>query len=297
MPCKDIYVVLNQPMQLGECPLWDSKEGALYWIDILDKKVHCFNEVNQSYRYWRMPSEPGCIVKHIDGNLLVALRTGLMYLNLTTDKMTVLCKAPYNIHNTRFNDGRCDSKGRLWVGTIYEPRDLQYGSIFCFEKGVLYDKQHHVVTSNGIAFNVTQTRMYHADTAAHCINVYDFDCCTGKTSNMRLFKQFVSNKKALTYIGRPDGAAVDSHDTYWCAMFEGGRILQFSSCGKILQEISLPVCCPTMVCFGGQDLKTLYITSARFGRSKSELETYPLSGYILAIRINIKGQNEYVYKD
>lgn len=297
MSIDTVCIVFNKPMQLGECPLWDPEENILYWIDISAKTIHSLHETSQFHRYWLMPSEPGCITKHCNGGLIVALRTGLIHLNTLTNQITFLQNAPYDTNILRFNDGRCDIMGRLWVGTIYEPRNLQKGSLFCLERGKLRNVFHPVTTSNGIAFNVDQDKMYHADTFAHRIYIYDFNRTTGQTSNMRLFKQFTTNKSTLNYDGRPDGAAVDSENAYWCAMFEGGCILRLSSSGKILQKIKLPVRCPTMLCFGGIDLKTLYITSSRLGRSAIELEKYPLSGYTLALRVPIKGQYEFSYKN
>lgn len=297
MSTFSIRTVFNIPMQLGECPLWSHEEGVLYWIDILGKAVHSLKESNQVHKCWLMPSEPGCIAKSKNNNLIVALRTGLFQLNTVTGKMTLLHNVPYDISTLRFNDGRCDAMGRLWIGTLYEPRNLQAGSIFCFTKGVLRDTINSVTTSNGIAFSIDQHRMYHSDTQKHCINIYDFNLATAQISNKRLFKKFSEDKSTITYGGRPDGATVDSENSYWCAMFEGSRILRISATGEILQEINLPIYCPTMIAFGGFDLRTLYITSSRFGRSVSELRQYPLSGYVLALHVDIPGQIEYLYKN
>jgi sugar lactone lactonase YvrE len=112
--------------------------------------------------------------------------------------------------------------------------------------------------------------------------------------NGRLFKQF-STDKSNNYGGRPDGAAVDSEGAYWCAMYEGGRLLRLAPTGEILQEISLPVRCPTMVAFGGNDLKTLYITTARHNRQTMELAEFPLSGYVLKMDVDVPGRIEPAY--
>jgi sugar lactone lactonase YvrE len=291
-----IQVAFETPMQLGECPLWHANEGMLYWIDIPDQAVHCLHEASRKHYSWTMPCEPGCIAMHADGGLLVALRSGLVRLNTGTGAISPLIDAPYDTSNLRFNDGRCDAMGRFWSGTIYEPRDRELGSLYCFERGTLRNAAHPVTTSNGVAFSKDQRTMFHADTPAHRIDAYDFDPATGKTSNRRLFKQFNMDKIAVNYGGRPDGAAVDSENTYWCAMFEGGRILRLSAAGDILQEIALPVRCPTMVAFGGRDLKTLYITTGRNGRQPAELERYPLSGCLLSMQVDVAGLPEYAYR-
>lgn len=297
MTTHNIEVAFNSPMQLGECPLWHAQEGALYWIDIPGQAVHRLHEASGMHQSWDLAEEPGCIAMHSRGGLLVALRSGLVRLNTETGDIEPLIDAPYDTTKLRFNDGRCDAMGRLWAGTIYEPRDRELGGLFCFEHGQLRDAAHPVVTSNGVAFSNDQRSMFHANTPAHCIHRYDFDLSSGLTSHRRVFKQFDADKSSPAYGGRPDGAAVDSEDTYWCAMFEGGRILRLSPEGDVLQEISIPARCPTMVAFGGSDLKTLYITTGRKGRSAAELEQYPLSGCLFSLRVEVPGLPEYAYQD
>jgi sugar lactone lactonase YvrE len=287
-------VVCDTAMQLGECPLWHPQEAALYWIDIAACAVHRHNPVNGIHRSWSMPSEPGCIAWSTSGGLVVALRSGLYLLDTTSGSLEELCPAPYDPTKMRFNDGRCDMQGRLWVGTVYEPRDRPLASLFCVERGKLRDSGNRVTVSNGVAFSIDNRTLYHADTTKHKITAYDFDSATGQVGKSRLFKQFSMNK-LQDYGGRPDGAAVDSENAYWCAMYEGGRLLRLSPTGEVLMEIPLPVQCPTMIAFGGTDLRTLYITTARYKRSESELLQYPLSGYVFSMRVDVPGRPEAGY--
>lgn len=296
MATGDFQVAFDQPMQLGECPLWHPAEGAVYWIDIPGQAVHQLHEASKQHKSWELPGEPGCIAIHENGGLLVALRQGLMHLDTNAGTLAPITPAPYDTSKLRFNDGRCDAAGRLWTGTIYEPKDREAASLYCFARGVLRDAEHPVTTSNGVAFNRDQTLLYHANTPAHRIDVYDFDLSTGMTRNKRVFHAFDNDKTAPDYGGRPDGATVDSEDAYWCAMFEGSRIVRLSASGEILQSIQVPARCPTMIAFGGEDLRTLYITSGRKGRSEAELAQYPLSGYLLSIRVDVPGLIEYSYK-
>lgn len=296
MPFDSIETAYDQPMLLGESPLWHGEEGALYWIDIPGKAVHRLHIESRQHQSWDMPQEPGSIVKHAHGGLVVALRSGMAHLNTWTGALAPMLEAPYDTTRIRFNDGRCDASGRFWCGTIYEPRDREAGTLYCFERNQLRDAHHAVTTSNGVAFSPDQRLMYHSNTPAHRINVYDYDLATGETSNCRLLRQFDADKSAPDYGGRPDGAAVDSEGAYWCAMFEGGRVLRLSPHGEILQEIRLPARCPTMVAFGGADLRTLYITTGRNGRSDAELAQYPLSGCVLAVRVDVPGRLEYSYR-
>jgi len=229
-----------------------------------------------------------------NGGLVVAMRSGLAMLDTQSGSVTMIANPPYDPSTSRFNDGRCDAAGRLWAGTLYDPRSQPMGSLYCVERGAIRDLHHPVTVSNGIAFSGDYRRLYHSDTTAHRISVYDFDLATGNVSNGRIFKQF-STDKSNNYGGRPDGAAVDSEDAYWCAMYEGGRILRLSPSGDILRDIQLPVRCPTMVAFGGPDLRTLYITTVRHKRPDEELQQMPLSGCILAMQVDVPGRIEPAY--
>lgn len=297
MKTNEFQLIYESPMQVGECPLWHADEKSLYWIDIPGLEVHRIHSESGIHHSWPLPSEPGCIALCASGGLLVAMRSGLALLD-TSDgaggALTLLADAPYDMTKVRFNDGRCDAAGRLWVGTLYEPRDQQLGALFCVERGVLRDSGNRVTVSNGVAFSTDNQTLYHADTTAHKITAYDFELKSGQIGNSRVFKQF-STDRSLDYGGRPDGAAVDSEGAYWCAMYEGGRILRLSPSGELLREISLPLRCPTMMAFGGADLCTLYITSARQNRSQAELDRFPMSGCVLALRVEVPGCLEQSY--
>lgn len=294
MKTNDFEVVFEAPMQVGECPLWHPEENALYWIDIPGLAIHRVHAETGAHRGWPVPSEPGCIAHCASGGLLVAMRSGLALLDTGSGQLTAIADAPYDTSKIRFNDGRCDAAGRLWVGTLYDPRDQQLGALFCVEHGSVRDSGNRVTVSNGVAFSPDSRTLYHSDTTAHKITAYDFDLASGQLGTARIFKQF-SKDKTGAYGGRPDGAAVDSEGAYWCAMYEGGRILRLSPSGELLSEIALPVRCPTMVAFGGADLRTLYVTSARHNRSHEELTQFPLSGCVLALRVDVPGRVESSY--
>lgn len=294
MSTSNFNVLFDTPMLLGESPLWHPDEAALYWIDIADKAVHRFHPGSGAHCIWTVPSEPGCIARCIDGGLIVAMRSGIAMLDTISGAITWVADPPYDPSAIRFNDGRCDAAGRLWVGTLCDARDRPSGALYCVERGVIRYVGNPVTVSNGLAFSAENHTLYHADTTAHRIMAYDFDLEHAQLNNSRLFQQF-STERSVNYGGRPDGAAVDSEDTYWCAMYEGARLLRLSPAGELLQEIALPVRCPTMVAFGGDDLRTLYITTARNGRSDTEVQQHPLSGYVLSLRVDAPGRIEPPY--
>lgn len=297
MASDEIKVVHDEPMAVGEGPLWHPGESALYWVDIDAFKVHRLRPATGEHVFWRMESEPSALAIRHGGGMVVALRTGFVHLDTKYDKVTPIAPAPYDTAKFRFNDGRVDPAGRFWVGTMYEPRDQQAAQMFVLEQGEVRQAWSGGMTnSNGLGFSPNGRVMYHADTAAHRIDRYQFDPRCGRAAEPEVFQQFSTDKAAADYGGRPDGAAVDSEGNYWCAMFEGARVLCFSPDGTLLREVKLPVRCPTMVAFGGEDLKTLYITSASHNRPAAELAQYPLTGRVLSLRVDVAGRPEPAYQ-
>lgn len=294
MPAIDLQVVPDSCVLLGECPLWHPEEQVLYWIDIAGLAVHRFDPASNARTSWPLPSEPGCIAWSAGGGLLVAMRSGIAMLDTRNGELRHIADAPYDSSQIRFNDGRCDALGRLWIGTLSDDRSQALGSLYCLERGIIRKVGNPVTVSNGLAFGIHNRTIYHADTTAHRISFFDYDLASGSLSDGRIFKQF-ADVRDENYGGRPDGAAVDSADSYWCAMYEGGKLLCLSLNGDTLREVPLPVLCPTMPAFGGKDFRTLYITTVRHKRTDVELKAHPLSGCVLSLQVDTPGRPEYPY--
>jgi len=285
-------------MQTGECPLWHPQEQALYWVDIPGFTVHRLDPATGARRAWKLESEPAALVRNAKGGLIVAMRSGFAQLDTSSDdvKLTMIAPASYDQSTTRYNDGRADAHGRFWCGTIYEPRDQQAAEMFVLEKGQVRKAWSGGMTvSNGLGFSPDGKTMYHSDTTSHRVFRHDYDMATGTPSNPQLLRQF-STDKTNNYGGRPDGAAVDSEGNYWCAMIEAARIVKLSPGGELLDEIPLPANAPTMVAFGGADLRTLYITTIG-NRPEAERERFPLNGRVLVTRVDVPGRAEPAYID
>lgn len=290
-------VVHDAPMLVGESAIWHEVESALYWVDIEGLTVNRLHAASGKFTSWKMGSNPSALAIDDNNCLVVATRKGLLRLNTTDGSEAPITDAPYDPSKVRFNDGRVDPAGRFWIGTMYEPRDQPAAEMYVLDKDQLRRAWSGGMTnSNGLAWSLDGRTMFHADTTTHRIDCYDFDPATGEQSNGRTLLTFASDKSAADYGGRPDGATMDSEGMYWVAMFEGGRVLRISPTGEILREIKLPVRCPTSMAFGGPDLRTLYITSASHGRSAEELEKYPLSGKVLAIKLDVAGREEPEYR-
>jgi sugar lactone lactonase YvrE len=164
--------------------------------------------------------------------------------------------------------------------------------LYCLADGRLERRAGGVTVSNGLAFSPDGRTLYWSDTKAHTVYAFDFDGQDGSLSRQRVWAQFAlraADQPLASYGGRPDGAAVDAEGCYWVAMFEGARLLRLSPTGEELRELPLPVRCPTMPCFGGDDLRTLYITTSRQNRPAEELTREPWAGQVLQCRVEVPG--------
>lgn len=291
--------ITTEPDGLSESPFWHAQENRLYWVDIPGRRVARVVvdglQAQGVVEYWSPGEEPGCIAPVQGGGLVLALRSGIYLARAWGGPLRKLADAPYDMAKLRFNDGKCDPQGRFWAGSLYEPKDQALGVLYMLDAQGLHPMMDGVTTANGLAWSPNGRTAYWADTAAHSVRMFDFDAVTGQLSNARLFHQMPPKPAGWTwgsgtpYGGRPDGAAVDSEGCYWSAQYEGQRLLRLSPAGEVLAAVPTPVPCPTMPCFGGPDLKTLFITTSRQARSAQELAQYPNAGCVFAMRVDVAG--------
>lgn len=286
--------------QLGESPVWDARAQVLYYCDIAAQRLHRLDPRSGAQQQWQFNSDLACCALTDDPNvLLLAMRDGLWRWDHRTGVRHAWAAPPYDPALVRFNDGKCDPQGRFWVGTLYEPRTPALAALYRFQAGQLACIAQDVTVSNGLAWSPDGTTMYWSDTTSHTIFAMDFDAATGTPSARRVWAQFPRREASAplsAYGGRPDGAAVDQDGCYWVAMFEGARLLRLSPQGECLHVQPLPVQCPTMPCFGGADLRTLFVTTARKGREASELQAQPAAGHVLSLRVPVPGAPVPVFK-
>lgn len=291
MSCAEITALPVAPSLLGESPLWHPLEQVLYWCDIPGRQLHRFDPASGRRDSWSFSAEPSCCAPVSGGGLLLAMRDGLWHFDNTTGERSLLAAPPYDPALQRFNDGKADAQGRFWIGTIDDKRAPQ-AALYCLAGGTLRRMADGITVSNGLAVSPDGATLYWADTTAHRVMAFELDGASGRLANRRVFKQFplrVPDAPLQAYGGRPDGAAVDAEGAYWVAMFEGQRLLRLSAAGEVLAVLPLPVRCPTMPCFGGPDLCTLYITTARENRPADELAVQPLAGCVLQLRVAVPG--------
>lgn len=277
---------------LGESPFWHPDERALWWCDIPGHRLNRYHPATGEHRVWRFDTDVACAAPLTGGQLLLGMRDGLWRFNPASGHRTALAAAPYDTTQERFNDGKADPQGRFWVGTIFEPRQPAKAALYCLADGRLERRAGGVTVSNGLAFSPDGRTLYWSDTKAHTVFAFDFDGQDGSLSRQRVWASFPSRtaeQPLASYGGRPDGAAMDAEGCYWVAMFEGARLLRLSPAGEVLRELPLPVRCPTMPCFGGDDLRTLYITTSRQNRPAEELAREPWAGQVLHCRVEVPG--------
>jgi sugar lactone lactonase YvrE len=281
------------PSLLGESPMWLAEQGALWWCDIPGQRLNRWHQASGQHKQWAFDTDVGCCAPLPDGAVLLGMRDGLWRFDPASGLRQPLAAAPYDPAKERFNDGKADPQGRFWVGTIYEPRTPALAALYRLAPGSALEKiAGDITVSNGLAWSPDGRTMYWSDTTAHTIYAFDFDLADGTLSRRRTFASFAHKSADGTlagYGGRPDGAAVDIEGAYWVAMFEGQRLLRLAADGRVLQEVPLPVRCPTMPCFGGPDLRTLFITTARQNRPEAELAAEPDAGCVLMLRVEVPG--------
>lgn len=285
---SDVQVALKVKANLGECPRWDEESQLLYWVDINEKQLHRFNPASGEDDYLQFDEEIGCFSLRVSGKgFVVGMRSGFHFLNGWSADLEPIIDPESKLDKNRFNDGRCDAAGRFIAGSVYPPKDIDGANLWSLGTDLTATKlSSGLLTSNGAAFSPDNRTLYFSDTPKHVIYQCDYDLATGLVSNRRVFHQFEYGN------GRPDGAAVDRDGYYWSALYEGGRVVRLNPQGEIVQEITVPARCPTMLAFGDDDLKTLYITTVG-NRPESELERYPDSGALFKVRVDVPGLPEH----
>ncbi len=277
--------VLDFSAALGECPLWSVAEQALYFVDIKRCRIHRYDPVTGALGTMELPEEVGCIGLAEGGGFIAGLRSGLWLIDADGKLLRKLADNPEDQAISRFNDGGVDPAGRFIAGTVDETREKGIASLYRYDARGLTRLAGGLLTSNGVAFSPDGKRLYHSDTLRYTLYACDYDAATGEATNRQVFARFGNE----TDKGRPDGGAVDAEGCYWTALFEGGRVQRYAPDGKLLAEYPVPAKCPTMIAFGGPDLKTLYCTSASIGRPDEELTEYPLSGALFSMRTDVAG--------
>jgi sugar lactone lactonase YvrE len=280
-----VRCVLDVGDELGESIVWCAEEGALYRVDILAPAIHRLETATGVVRSWSMPSAIGSLGLREGGGAVVALKNGFHLFDFESGSLTFIVDPEPDRPDNRLNDGKVGPDGRFWAGSMDDRADKEpVAALYRLDvDGTCHKMADGLIVSNGLAWSQDGTTLYHSDTRLCFIHAYDYDKVSGSLGARRLIAQLTDD------VGRPDGAAVDVEGCYWSCGISAGRINRFRPDGELDGWIEMPVPAPTMCCFGGPDLKTLYVTTKRVGLSDEVLAAYPQSGGVFSVDVGIEG--------
>lgn len=292
MSKQDFIIIDALQTVLGEGPMWSVRDQVLYWIDIVSRRVFRLRPRTGRVDVKELPFAPSAVIPRASGGLLLVTKKGMALMEFDKPELQSVPVPLVDFKKEVFNDAKCDSAGRLWVGT----RDLHVkepnGGLFCLHADFsMHRHASGLVVSNGIAWAEAGRVMYHVDSHPGRIDAYDFDGSTGTLSNRRIFRDYVKEHAASI----PDGCAADAEGGLWVAEVGDWHIRRYTPDGRLDREIRMPFQKPTSLTFGGADLGTLYVTSMRFGLSEAALTDQPLAGSLLQFDVGVKGQPEQVF--
>jgi len=252
---------------IGEGPVWDVAEQALYYIDILAKKVFRWDPANGDHKSWDVPDIIGSMALRENGGAILALGTGVHTLDFVTGAVEPLALLDPAQPEVQLADGKVDRRGRFVFGTSHRKMTESVGGLYSLDRGRLTRIDGDIGLGNGPCFSPDNTVMYHADSLRHLIYAYDYDIETGAATNRRPLID-VSPWGPI-----PDGATVDADGNIWSAICEGGVVLCISPGGDVLREIAFPTRIPASVMFFGPQLDRLFVPTINpgfLGREASE---------------------------
>jgi sugar lactone lactonase YvrE len=282
---------------VGESPVWDVRAQRLWWVDIEGPFIRCCTPgTAEPVQSWRMPERVGCIaLTEEQGQLVAAMESGIACVKLSADgqvDLQWLARIAHPAAGMRFNDGRCDASGRLWVGTMVMDMSLAsaLGGLYCLdERGLTGPYVTGLLTPNGLGMSPDGKTLYLSDShpKVQKIWAFDLDSASGALSHQRLFVDMND------WPGRPDGAAVDAQGQYWICANDAGQIHAFNAQGQWTQSLTLPMPKPSMCAFGGAKLDELFVTSIIPAQSANLPGTG--SGSVIALEPGVRGRPEPVF--
>lgn len=266
---------------LGESPVWWN--DWLYWVDINGQRLHVFSPATEERRSVELPEKTAAVVPRSSGGVVLGLETGLASLDAGLGNFTRLpWPAEHRIVN-RFNDGKCDARGRLWIGTL--GRDRAIASLFRVAPSHAVSQViSGVYVSNGLCWDEGLGRFYFIDSPLRTIDVFDWDAEQGTIANRRIVARLPESEP-----GVPDGMTIDAEGRLWVAVFGGHGVHCIDpESGQSLERIHVPAAKTTSCAFGGENLDELYITTAALSQG-GNAAAEPLAGSLFVCRPGVKG--------
>ncbi|MBS4217951.1 SMP-30/gluconolactonase/LRE family protein [Bacillus sp. FJAT-49711] len=287
----EVELIVDAKAELGEGPSWDAESKVLYWVDILGKRIHTYEPASGKIEMIQLEEHIGAVVPKKGGGLAAVLQSGFYEIDLPSGKLTAIVDPEQHLPNNRFNDGKCDPKGRFWAGTMPYDGEKGKGNFYCLDQnGQVKKVVDNITCSNGIAWNPDFTTMYYIDTPTMQVTAFDYDLETGEICNSRVAVQIPKG------IGAPDGMTSDVEGNIWVAHWGGYRVTKWNPfTGEMLDSIPVPAPHVTSCVFGGENMDELFITTARTGIDEDILNKYPHTGGLFRVKTNIQGAATYKY--
>ena len=231
----DIRCALSARALLGEGPLWDSEDRALYWVDIKGHAIHRFDPATGRDTEWLVPETPGSLARRAAGGLVVALRSGFHFLDLDTGALEPVARPEPDRTENRLNDGKPDRRGRFWAGSMHDPGKTPTGALYRLDP----DRTCHrmvdgIIISNALCWSPDGRTMYHADTVRRTVWTWDSDPDRGEIANRRVFVTLSGDD------GYPDGATVDAEGFVWLAHWDGWQLTRHDPAGRTERVVHCP---------------------------------------------------------
>ncbi|GAA4317098.1 SMP-30/gluconolactonase/LRE family protein [Compostibacter hankyongensis] len=280
------------PCAHGEASLWHEKRQQFFWLDILKKKLHNIDPLTKVHQAWSLRSLSGTIVPDEQGRIVIGMQGFVDRFDPDTGKVETLLELEQDRPHNRSNDGKCDPAGRFWLGTMELDGKPHEGNLYCIGPDLNPEvKIARTSISNGIVWTKDKKTMYYIDTSTGCVQAYDYDDISG---GIRFRENVIRLSPGMGY---PDGMTIDENDRLWVAHWGGAGVYHWDPLtGEMLAKVDVAAPNVSSCVFGGKDLDTLYITTSRKDLEKADLEKYPLSGSIFAVRPGVKGFAPNVFR-
>jgi sugar lactone lactonase YvrE len=277
----DIACVVEAGAELGEATIWDPEANVLWWIDIYGPTIHRFDPAHGKSQSWSAPEYLGCIGLRSAGGLVVTMASGFYFFDPVSGDFTAIADPEAEQGDTRFNDGKPDRFGNFWSGTMFEAPSKtpeKIGALYRLDAGGTIRKMLDCIgCANGLAWSPDGRVAYFTDSHTSLVWAFDYAPETGVLENRRVFLD-LSDRGYIV-----DGATVDAGGNYWLTVPFKGKVMSFDPAGNQIAEVDMPCDLPTCCEFGGPDLDTLYVTTARYRRSDEELAGQEAPGGLFAI--------------
>ena len=276
-------IVWDLGAELGEGPVWDGRDKALWFTDIKERKVHRLDPSSGARTSWTSPEQIGFVLPAEGGGFVAGLQSGLHHFDPESGAFELLHEVEPELPSNRLNDAATDSKGRLWFGTMDDGEERASGAFYRFDRGRLTPTGiDGIPITNGPALSPDGAILYFVDTLGRTIAAAD----VREDGTLRRPRPFVS---FAAEDGNPDGPVVDSEGCVWIGLYGGWEARRYSPEGALLERIRFPVANITKLAFGGEDLRTVYATTARQFLTPEELEKQPEAGNLFSFRADVPG--------